>query len=406
MRKLVVVGNGMAAVRLLEELLRLAPGLYDITVFGEEPHLPYNRVLLSPVLAGEQGLEDIVLRDAAWYARQGIRLHLGKPVTRIDRVRRQVYGDGQSLAHYDRLVLATGSRPLLLPVAGKELVGILTYRDLNDTQALIESAARFRHAVVIGGGLLGLEAAHGLKQRGMAVTVVHLCDRLMERQLDATAARLLKTALEKKGLRFLLGKRTEHFLERDGRVAGVRFSDGQEIAADVVVVAVGVRPNIELAQAAGLYCERGIVVNDTLQTFDPRIYAVGECVSHRGQGYGLVAPALEMARVCASHLAQRGVSRYPGAHSAAQLKITGIEVFSAGEFQGGGKDTEELVLRDFAQGVYKKLVLRGGKLVGGVLYGDSANAPWYMELMRSGRDVAALRETLLFGPEATAAYGT
>ncbi|MEA3153033.1 MAG: nitrite reductase large subunit, partial [Betaproteobacteria bacterium] len=301
--KLVCVGNGMAGVRTIEELLKLAPDLFDITIFGAEPHPNYNRILLSPVLAGEQTLDEIVLNDREWYAQHSITLEAGKKVTTIDRVRRVVVADDGTEAEYDRLLLATGSNPVILPIPGNALEGVLTYRDIADTEAMIEAATRCRNAVVIGGGLLGLEAANGLRVRGMDVTVVHLLDSLMERQLDRTAAKLLQNSLEARGLKFLLPKQTSEIVAGEsGSVCAVRFKDSETISADLVVMAVGVRPNTALAQAARLHCSRGIVVSDTMQTFDPRIYAVGECVNHRGIAYGLVAPLFEMAKVCANHL--------------------------------------------------------------------------------------------------------
>ncbi|HEX9301482.1 MAG TPA: FAD-dependent oxidoreductase, partial [Casimicrobiaceae bacterium] len=277
--RLVMVGNGMAGVRTLEELIELAPDAYDITVFGAEPHPNYNRILLSPVLAGEQTLPQIVLNDRDWYAANGIALHLGKEVVTIDRVRREVVAADGTIAPYDRLLLATGSSPVILPIPGKDLPGVITYRDIADTDAMIAAAKEYRHAVVIGGGLLGLEAANGLKLRGMDVTVVHLMPWLMERQLDRTAAKLLQTSLEDKGLAFRLEAKTEALVAGEsGRVAAVKLAGGETLPADLVVMAVGIRPNVKLAQDAGLHCDRGIVVNDTLQTFDPRIYAIGECV--------------------------------------------------------------------------------------------------------------------------------
>ncbi|MGN6388695.1 MAG: NAD(P)/FAD-dependent oxidoreductase, partial [Burkholderiaceae bacterium] len=298
--KLVMVGNGMAGVRTLEGLLKIAPDLYDITVFGAEPYANYNRILLSPVLAGEQTLRDIMLNDVAWYEENGIALHLGKAIARIDRVRRQVVAEDGTAAGYDRLLLATGSTPFMLPVPGRDLNGVISYRDIRDTNAMIEAAKTQRHAVVIGGGLLGLEAANGLKQRGMDVTVVHLPTWLMERQLDPVAGSMLQKSLEDRGLKFLLGKNTREIVGdedegKSGRVRAIRFDDGLEIPAELVVMAVGIRPNTALAESAGLHCNRGIVVNDTMQTYDPRIYAVGECANHRGTAYGLVAPLFEMA---------------------------------------------------------------------------------------------------------------
>jgi nitrite reductase (NADH) large subunit len=396
--RLVMVGNGMAGVRTLEELLKVAPGMYDITVFGAEPHPNYNRILLSPVLAGEQTLDEIVLNPWAWYAEHGITLHAGRKVERIDRVRRVVVADDGTEAPYDRLLLATGSNPFLLPVPGKDLPGVVAYRDIADTQAMIDAAARHRHAVVIGGGLLGLEAANGLAKRGMDVTVVHVMPWLMERQLDETAGQLLQQSLEARGLKFRMQAHTQELVAGpDGRVAAIRFKDGSELPAELVVMAVGIRPNTALAASAGLHVDRGIVVHDTLQTVtDARIWAVGECAAHRGIAYGLVAPLFEQAKVAANHLAQFGIGRYTGSLTSTKLKVTGIDLFSAGDFQGGA-GCEQIVLSDPVGGVYKKLVLKDDRLVGACLYGDTVDGSWYFKLLREGRSVAGIRDKLMFG---------
>jgi nitrite reductase (NADH) large subunit len=393
--RLVVVGNGMAGMRTVEELLTLAPDRYDITVFGAEPHGNYNRILLSPVLAGEKTVDDIMLNTREWYARNGIDLIAGDPVVAIDRVRRRVRSQSGREVGYDRLLLATGSRPFIVPVPGHRLDGVIAFRDLQDVEAMMAAARDHRHAVVIGGGLLGLEAANGLLRQGMDVTVVHVGEALMDRQLDKPAAALLKTALERRGLRILLSANTAELLG-DARVAGVRLEDGTTLPADLVVMAAGVRPNIDLARAAGLHCERAIVVDDTMQTFDPRIYAVGECVQHRRATFGLVAPIWDQARVCAAHLAGAGHRRYVQQATATKLKVTGLDLYSAGDFIGG-KDSEDLVLRDPRRGVYKRLVLQGDQLVGGVLYGDVRDGPWYFDLIQSGISVSAWRSRLLFG---------
>ncbi|MFK0379545.1 nitrite reductase large subunit NirB [Pandoraea sp. NPDC090278] len=404
--RLVVIGNGMAGIRTLEELLEIAPNQYDITVFGAEPHPNYNRILLSPVLAGEQAFKDIVLNPLDWYAEKGITLHLGKEVTQIDRRCRVVRCADGTEAPYDRLLIATGSSPFILPVPGKDLDGVISYRDIRDTEIMIETAKVKRHAVVIGGGLLGLEAANGLKLRGMDVTVVHLADTLLERQLDSTAGKLLQQSLEARGLAFRLSHQTSEILGDDNRcVRAVKFSNGDEIAADLVVMAAGIRPKTTLAEAAGLHCARGIVVSDTLQTYDPRIYAVGECVSHRGVAYGLVAPLFEQAKVCANHLALMGIGSYRGSVLSTKLKVTGIDLFSAGDFLGG-EGTEEIVLSDPASGVYKKLVIRDDKLVGACLYGDTADGAWYFKLLREGRTLGELRERIMFGESSVGDVGT
>ncbi|WP_374566152.1 nitrite reductase large subunit NirB [Ideonella sp.] len=396
--KLVMVGNGMAGVRTLEELLKIAPDLYDITVFGAEPHPNYNRILLSPVLAGEQTVDEIILNPVSWYEENGITLHLGKKVTRIDRVKRLVIAEDGTAAAYDRLLIATGSNPFILPVPGKELDGVIAYRDIADTNTMIETAKTHKHAVVIGGGLLGLEAANGLMLRGMQVSVVHIMPWLMERQLDDVAGKLLQKSLEDRGLKFEIGAQTDSLLgNAEGRVTSVRFKDGREIPADLVVMAAGIRPNTQLAESMGIHCNRGIVVSDTMQTVtDPRIYAVGECAAHRGIAYGLVAPLFEQGKVCATHLAEFGIGRYSGSQTSTKLKVTGIDLFSAGDFMGG-EGTEEIVLSDPNGGVYKKLVLKGDKLVGACLYGDTVDGSWYFKLLREGRTVNDIRDRLMFG---------
>jgi nitrite reductase (NADH) large subunit len=393
-----MVGNGMAGVRTIEELLKLAPDLYDITVFGAEPHPNYNRILLSPVLAGEQTIDDIILNPLSWYEDNGITLHLGKRVVDVDRSRRIVRAEDGTEAAYDRLLLATGSHPFIPPLPGRELDGVMAYRDIADTHAMIEAARTYRDAVVIGGGLLGLEAANGLMLRGMQVSVVHIAPWLMERQLDEVAGRMLQKSLEQRGLRFFLPAQTEALLGGpDGRVMAVQLKDGSQIPAQLVVVAAGIRPNTDLAERAGLWCQRGIVVTDTMQTVtDPRIYAVGECASHRGVAYGLVAPLFEQAKVCATHLAQFGIGRYLGSQVSTKLKVTGIDLFSAGDFMGG-EGTEEIVLHDPYGGVYKKLVLKDDRLVGACLYGDTVDGAWYFKLMREGRPVHDIRDRLMFG---------
>ncbi|MBH2018386.1 MAG: NAD(P)/FAD-dependent oxidoreductase [Burkholderiales bacterium] len=400
--RLVMIGNGMAGVRALEELLKIAPDLYDITVFGAEPHPNYNRILLSPVLAGEQTLDEIILNDWSWYTDNNITLHAGWTVPEVDRVRRVVHatnaaGDSIS-AGYDRLLMATGSNPFILPVPGKDLKGVLAYRDIADTQAMIDAAVLYKHAVVIGGGLLGLEAANGLMKRGMEVTVVHVGSWLMERQLDDVAGRLLQKSLAERGMKFLLGANTQELVGgEDGRVKAVRFKDGLEIPADLVCMAVGIRPNTALAEKMRLHVNRGIVVSDTMQTTtDARIYAVGECAAHRGIAYGLVAPLFEQGKVLANHLAQHGIGRYTGSLTSTKLKVTGIDLFSAGEFMGGD-GAEEIIMSDPFGGVYKKLVIKDDKLIGACLYGDTVDGSYYFKLLRDGRSIEGIRDKLMFG---------
>jgi nitrite reductase (NADH) large subunit len=399
--KLVMVGNGMAGVRTIEELLKITPDLYDITVFGAEPHPNYNRILLSPVLAGEQTLDEIVLNSWEWYKENNITLHAGKKVIEVDRVNRIVRAEDGTEEEYDRLLMCTGSNPFILPVPGKDLQGVIAYRDIADTNAMIEAAKKYKKAVVIGGGLLGLEAANGLMLRGMDVTVIHVMPWLMERQLDDVAGGLLRKSLEDRGLTFMMGAQTQELIpDKDGRVMALKFKDGKEIPADLVVMAVGIRPNVELAQKMRLHCDKGIVVNDTMQTVtDARIYSVGECAAHRGIAYGLVAPLFEQAKVAANHLAQFGIGRYQGSLTSTKLKVTGIDLFSAGNFMGGDGH-EEIVMSDPFGGVYKKLVLKDDKLVGACLYGDTVDGSYYFKLLRDGKNVSDIRDKLMFGEAA------
>jgi nitrite reductase (NADH) large subunit len=393
--RLVVIGNGMAGIRTLEELLTRAPHLYDITVFGAEPYGNYNRILLSPVLAGEKTLPEIMLNDEAWYEANGITLHKGKTVVKIDRVRRKVVASDGIEAPYDRLLIATGSLPFILPVPGAELPGVIAFRDIKDVDTMLDAARRYKRAVVIGGGLLGLEAANGLMKNGMEVSVVHLMTTLMERQLDAEAGEMLRQSLIARGMKFEMAAKTKAILGSD-RVTGVLLEDGRELPGDLVVMAIGIKPNVELARKAGIHCERGIVVDDTMLTYDGLVHAVGECVQHRGQTYGLVAPLFEQAKVAANHLAQKAFATYKGSLTSTKLKVTGIDLFSAGDFSGG-KDTEEILVKDARAGVYKRILLKNDRIVGAVLYGDTIDGPWYFQHMRDATNVADMRRALMIG---------
>jgi nitrite reductase (NADH) large subunit len=398
-RRLVVVGNGMAAMRTLEELLERAPQTYDITVFGEESHGGYNRVLLSPLLAGDRPLADILTHPASWFSERGIAFHSGDAVVHIDRTRRQVRSRKGVEVAYDRLVLATGSLPTIVDVPGSHLDGVISFRTLVDVDLMLAVTHRPCRAVIIGGGLLGLEAASGLARRGLDVTVVHVHPHLMERQLDPHASTLLRTELERRGLKFVMAARTARFMG-DDRINAVQLEDGRILAAELVVMAVGVKPNVALARSCGLPCDRGVLVDDTLLTNDPAIYAVGECVQYRGRTFGLVAPLFEQARLCAAFLAGRAVSGYRPTHSATELKVAGVAVFSAGDF-AAGRGREALVVRDPTRGVYKRLVLEGDRICGAVLYGDTSHSRYYLDLINQGVNVAAIRDELLFGPPDT-----
>ncbi len=397
--RLVVIGNGMAGCRAVEEILARDPARFDIAIFGAEPRVNYNRIMLSPVLAGEKEFDDIVINDAAWYTDNGITLISGDPVVQIDRRAQTVIARSGRVEPYDRLLIATGSDPFIIPIPGKDLPGVVTFRDLDDVDKMLAAAERGGSAVVIGGGLLGLEAAHGLSLRGMAVTVIHLMPTLMERQLDEAAGWLLKAELERRGQVILTGADTAEILAKDGHVAGVRLKGGSEIPADIVVMAVGIRPATALAKSAGIDVERGILVDDHMVTSDPAVMAVGECVQHRGACYGLVAPLWDMCRALADHVtgdAPEGSGGYEGSVTSTKLKVSGIDVFSAGDFSGGD-GAEDIVMRDAARGIYKRVIVRASRVVGAVLYGDTADGNWYFDLLKQGADISDIREALIFG---------
>ena len=391
---LVIVGNGMAAARLVDELAKAALGRYAIAVIGDEPRLAYNRVLLSSVLAGETASHDIELRPAAWWRDRGVTLKYGCVATEIDVGRRELKIANEESIGFSRLVLTTGSTPLRLNLPGAGLAGVHTFRDSRDVDLLLTLAAQKKRVVVVGGGLLGLEAAYGLAKAGTLVTLIHLMDRLMERQLDAPAAELLKSLVERKGIRVMLGANTARVLG-ETRVEGIELTDGRRIDTDAVIFAAGIRPNIALAKNAGIPVNRGIVVDDHLQTGAPDIFALGECAEHRGICYGLVEPAYEQARVLAQFLAG-GAAAYGGSIVATNLKVSGVSVFSAGDFIDAD-GTETIVLDDVRHGTYKKLVVSDGRLTGAVLVGDVGDALWYLELIRNREPIARIRNRMMFG---------
>lgn len=395
--KLVVIGNGMAGMRTIEELLALTPDLYDITVFGNEPYGNYNRILLSPVLAGEKTIDEIMLNTIDWYKENNINLQYGadKHVAEIRRDRKVVVTKDGTETPYDRLLIATGSNPFMLPLPGADKEGVIAFRDIADVETMLDASKSYKNAVVIGGGLLGLEAANGLMKNGMNVTVIHILDSLMEMQLDYNAGDMLKNSLIERGMDFRMEAVTKEIVG-DGRVEKVLLESGEEIPCDLLVMAVGIRPNVELAKKAGIHCERGIVVDDTMLTFDPSIYAIGECAQHRGIAYGLVAPLFEQAKVCANHLAKKAFASYKGSKTSTKLKVTGIDLFSAGDFKGN-ENSEEIVMEDKKSGVYKKIVLEDDKVKGAVLYGDTGDGAWYFQLIREGSDVSEIRKSLIFG---------
>jgi nitrite reductase (NADH) large subunit len=400
--RLVVVGNGMAPGRALEQLFEAAPGAYKVTVFNAEPRVNYDRIMLSPVLSGEKTFEQIVIHGDGWYVDHDVTLHKGHRIVEIDRENRLVRSDRGVVEAYDKLIIATGSSPIVIPVPGHKLAGVLTYRDLDDVDAMLLAAKSRGKAVVIGGGLLGLEAAAGLNGQGMDVTVVHLMPSLMERQLDPPAGFLLKQAIEARGIRVILQANTKEILGTDPalgppKVRGVLLDDGTELPADIVVMAVGIRPSADLAKNAGLAVKRGIVVAPDMRTSDPDIFALGECAEAGGQCFGLVAPLYEMAGVVAARLAGDTEKIFTPAATATKLKVTGIYLYSAGDFaEAPGR--EEIVLRDAARGVYRRLVIENNRLIGAVLYGDVDDGPWFFDLLKKNTDIGELRETLVFGP--------
>ena len=391
---LVIVGNGMAAARLVDELARVALGRYAVAVIGDEPRLAYNRVLLSSVLAGETASHDIELRPASWWRDRGVTLKYGCVATEIDVGRRELKIANEESIPFSRLVLATGSAPLRLNVPGADLAGVHTFRDSRDVDLLLTLAAQKKRVVVVGGGLLGLEAAYGLAKAGAPVTLVHLMDRLMERQLDAPAAALLKSLVERKGIEVLLEANTAR-IHGETQVRGVELADGRLIEAEAVIFAAGIRPNISLAKEAGIPVNRGIVVDHHLRTGAPDIFAIGECAEHRGICYGLVEPAYEQARVLARHLAGRQAC-YGGSVVATNLKVSGVSVFSAGDFMRA-PGSEAIVLSDAGSGTYKKLVISEGRLSGAVLVGDVGDALWYLDLIRTRNPIATIRADMMFG---------
>ncbi|MPW42900.1 nitrite reductase small subunit NirD [Acinetobacter guerrae] len=401
--KLVLIGNGLAGMRCLEDLLDMAPDRYEVTVIGEEPWGNYNRIMLSPVLSGEKTIDDIMLHPHSWYSDKGIKFIAQDPAVKIDRTRKVVHTQKGERIDYDRLIIATGSKPFIPPVQGSDLNGVISFRDIYDVNTMIKYCETKKNAVVIGGGLLGLEAAYGLKQRGMNVTVLHLTDRIMDRQLDTRASAMLRHSIEQKGIKIITEAHTEALIGKDMHVTQVRLKDGTVLEADLVIFAVGIRPNIALAQSAGLRCNRGILVNDTMQTFDPSIYAVGECIEHRNQTFGLVEPLWGQAFICATHLAEHGSLTFKSPTVPTQLKVSGVDVFSAGridvENSEPKEDYEDIVLNDEKRQIYKRIIIQKDKVIGAVLFGDTEDGMWYAELIADQTPISTFRNKLLFGKD-------
>ncbi len=396
-RKLVMVGNGMAGVAFVEQLLKLNPNKFEITIIGAEPHPNYNRIMLSSVLAGDAEMKDIVLNDWDWYRDNHIMLHVGHAVTQIDTAKKTVHTDQGLTVPYDELVLATGSLPFMLPLPGADKEGVIAFRDIKDCNTMIETSRKYKKAIVIGGGLLGLEAARGLLNLNMEVSVVHIFNYLMERQLDPTGSKMLQEELERQGMKFLLEKQSDTILGKK-RVTGLKFKDGTQEDADLIVMAVGIKPNVQIAKEAGIEVNRGIVVNDVMQTSESNIYSLGECAEHRGIVYGLVAPLYEQGAVLAKHLAGVETKGYAGSVLSTKLKVSGVQVFSAGRFTDE-PGTKALRVQDDLSGIYKKVVFQDGKVVGAVLFGDTAEGSKLFSLIRSGEDYTGREREVLFGKE-------
>ncbi|GAX91411.1 nitrite reductase large subunit NirB [Effusibacillus lacus] len=404
LRKLVLVGNGMAGVRCIEEILKLAPNRFEIAIFGSEPHPNYNRILLSSVLAGDADIRDIVLNDWNWYEQNGIKLHTGQTVTKIDTEKHLVYTDGGIVESYDDLILATGSLPFMLSLPGADKEGVIAFRDIKDCETMIEASRKYKKAIVIGGGLLGLEAARGLLNLSMEVSVVHIFDNLMERQLDPVASKMLQRELEAQGMRFLMEKHSEEILG-DRRVTGLRFKDGTVEEADLIIMAVGIKPNVALAKENGIEVNRGIVVNDFLETSVPNVYAVGECAEHRGMVYGLVAPLFEQGQVLAKRICKRETDPYEGSIVYTKLKVSGVDVFSAGEFMDS-PDTRAIRVHDEFAGIYKKILVRDNKVVGAVLFGDTSDSTRILQMMKNETNVMEIkRVSVLENPDSAGVSG-
>jgi nitrite reductase (NADH) large subunit len=403
-KKLVLVGNGMAGVRTIEHLLKLNPEGYEVTIFGSEPYPNYNRIMLSSVLAGGANMNEIIINDPEWYHSQGIKLYMGHTVTSIDSENRKVYSDNGVTAVYDELILATGSNPFILPIPGADKEGVIAFRDIKDCQIMQEAAGSYKKAIVIGAGLLGLEAARGLLHLGMEVTVVHIHDYIMERQLDEAASVMLRRELEAQGMKFLLHKQSEAILGKK-RVKGVLFTDGSTADADLIVMAVGIKPNVELAKKSGVQINRGIIVNDYMETNIPGIFALGECAEHRGIAYGLVAPLYEQGAVLAKRLAGVKVEGYTGSVTSTKLKVSGVDVFSAGQFAEPA-GSRALRYQDEIEGIYKKLVIQDDILIGAVLFGDTGDGAQLFSIIKNKDNIKGREKELLLGISANVLSST
>ncbi|MFA9556813.1 nitrite reductase large subunit NirB [Evansella sp. AB-rgal1] len=399
-KKLVLIGNGMAGIRTIEEILKVDPNQFSVTVFGEEPHPNYNRIMLSSVLQGDSTVDDIVLNEYSWYEENNIELLVGDPVLKVDTEKQVVVSKNGVEREYDKLIFATGSNAFMLPLPGADLEGVIAFRNIKDCETMIETSNQYKRAVVIGGGLLGLEAARGLLNLNMHVDVIHIADYLMERQLDELGGKLLQEELEAQGMTFHLRKNTKRIVGKK-RVQGIEFTDGTSLKTDLVVMAVGIKPNVSLAQEAGLITERAIVVDDYMQTSAPNVYAVGECAQHRGIAYGLVAPLYEQGKVLAAHICSEDgtlENGYEGSLVYTKLKVSGVDVFSAGEFQDS-EGTKAIRIHDEFENTYKKVVMKDSKVIGALLFGDTSDSTRLLGMMRNGDDISGMSKAALLPSE-------
>lgn len=397
-QNLVVVGNGMAGMRAVEEIIKIAPEHYDITVFGAEPHGNYNRIMLTPVLFGAKTVDEIMIHDFNWYKKNNITLHCGeeKSVVDIDRDNHVVIAKDGTKANYDKLIMATGSLPFMLPIPGKDVEGVMGFRDIADVEQMIAKSKTHQHAVILGGGLLGLEAANGLQKRGMTVSVVNRAGHLLNKQLDKVAGGFLKNQLEVNGLSFHLNNTITQIHSQNNHIKEVVLTDGTIIPTDILVMSTGIKPNISLAQNIGLSCEKGILVDDHMQTSDPAIFSIGECIQHRGELFGLVAPVYDQAKVCANFLTDQNPAGYQSISPATMLKVTGIDLFSVGNFEGD-ETTESITFTDPILSVYKKIVIKNQRIIGMLMYGDTTDNAWFLNLLKNQTDISSIREQLIFG---------
>ncbi|MFI9033373.1 nitrite reductase large subunit NirB [Staphylococcus pasteuri] len=384
-KKLVMIGNGMAGLRTIEEILERDDERFDITIIGKEPYPNYNRIMLSNILQNKMSVEETIMNSYDWYDEHNIKLINNDPAIKIDRNKQKVMTESGIEVDYDQCIFATGSKAFVLPIKGSDFPSVIGWRTIDDTKRMMEIAKSKKHSIVIGGGLLGLECARGLLDQGMEVTVIHLAEWLMEMQLDAKAGQMLKADLEKQGMNFELQANTKEILGEED-VEAVRLADGRVLEADLVVMAVGIRPYTELAKQSDLEVNRGIVVNDMMQTSDPNIYAVGECAEHQGKVYGLVAPLYEQGKVLADYLTDNDTEGYKGSTTFTSLKVSGCDLYSAGQIVES-PEIKGIEIFNSVDNNYKKVFLKDGEVVGAVLYGNTDDGSRFYNMMKKHESI-------------------